>query len=166
MVKVCKIWCNDVYMYILCCDIFWWKLIDRNFFNKIFNTRVVSQGISLFSNFNCFAHDYLQTDYSYTVQPRRKTQNPQYYRGQNQQFADRRSDSMWTMIVDKFYHFYHHRGIMLNANPSWCRAQWTTTFLYNVLCKPTCTCTKFLDRIKFTLKNQKRLNLWWLSKLY
>jgi hypothetical protein len=74
---------------------------------------VVSQGISLFSNFNCFAHDYLQTDYSYTVQPRRKTQNPQYYRGQNQQFADRRSDSMWTMIVDKFYHFYHHRGIML-----------------------------------------------------
>ena len=109
MVKVCKIWCNDVYMYILCCDIFWWKLIDRNFFNKIFNTRVVSQGISLFSNL----HDYLQTDYSYTVQPRRKTQNPQYYRGQNQQFADRRSDSMWTMIVDKFYHFYHHRGIML-----------------------------------------------------
>jgi len=30
-VKVCKIWCYDVYMYILYCDIFWWKLIDRNF---------------------------------------------------------------------------------------------------------------------------------------
>jgi hypothetical protein len=27
--KVCKIWCNDVYMSILQCDIFWWKLIDR-----------------------------------------------------------------------------------------------------------------------------------------
>ena len=25
-VKVCKIWCNDVYMSILQCDIFWWKL--------------------------------------------------------------------------------------------------------------------------------------------
>jgi hypothetical protein len=35
-VKVCKIWCNDVYMSILQCDIFWWKLIDRNFFNPIF----------------------------------------------------------------------------------------------------------------------------------
>ena len=31
-VKVCKIWCNDVYISILQCDIFWWKLIDRNFF--------------------------------------------------------------------------------------------------------------------------------------
>ena len=41
MVKVCKIWCNDVYMSILQCDIFWWKLIDRNFFNPIFNTKVV-----------------------------------------------------------------------------------------------------------------------------
>jgi hypothetical protein len=40
-VKVCKIWCNDVYMSILQCDIFWWKLIDRNFFNPIFNTKVV-----------------------------------------------------------------------------------------------------------------------------
>jgi hypothetical protein len=28
MVKVCKIWCNDVYMSILQCDIFWWQLID------------------------------------------------------------------------------------------------------------------------------------------
>ena len=35
MVKVCKIWCNDVYMYILYCDIFCWKLIDRIFFNRI-----------------------------------------------------------------------------------------------------------------------------------
>ena len=35
-VKICKIWCNDVYMSILQCDIFWWKLIDRNFFNPIF----------------------------------------------------------------------------------------------------------------------------------
>jgi hypothetical protein len=39
-VKVCKIWCNDVYMSILQCDIFWWKLIDRNFFNPIFNTHI------------------------------------------------------------------------------------------------------------------------------
>jgi len=31
MVKVCKIWWNDVYMYILYCDIFWLKLIDRIF---------------------------------------------------------------------------------------------------------------------------------------
>ena len=29
-VKVGKIWCNDVYMSILQCDISWWKLIDRN----------------------------------------------------------------------------------------------------------------------------------------
>ena len=40
-VKVCKISCNDVYMYILQCDIFWWKSIYRNFFNPIFNTKVV-----------------------------------------------------------------------------------------------------------------------------
>ena len=40
-VKVCKISCNDVYMYILQCHIFWWKLINRNFFNPIFNTNVV-----------------------------------------------------------------------------------------------------------------------------
>jgi len=32
-------------MYILYCDIFWWKLNDRIFINQIFNTRVVSQGI-------------------------------------------------------------------------------------------------------------------------
>ena len=36
-INVCKIWCNDVYMSILQCDIFGWKLIDRNFFNPIFN---------------------------------------------------------------------------------------------------------------------------------
>jgi hypothetical protein len=40
-VKVSKIWCNDVYMSILQFDIFWWKLIDRNCFNQIFNTKVV-----------------------------------------------------------------------------------------------------------------------------
>ena len=39
--KVCKIWCNDVYMSILQCDIFWWKLIYRNFLNPIFNTKLV-----------------------------------------------------------------------------------------------------------------------------
>jgi hypothetical protein len=42
--------------------------------------------------------------------------------------------------------------ITLNADSLWFRPQWTTTFLYNVLYKPTCT--KYLDRIKFTLKNQ------------
>jgi hypothetical protein len=51
----------------------------------------------------------------YHFKDKGKTQNPQYYQGQNQQFADRRSDSMWTMIVDKFYHFHHHRGITLIA---------------------------------------------------
>ena len=34
-VKVCKVWCNDVYMSILQCDIFWWKLIDLIFLNQI-----------------------------------------------------------------------------------------------------------------------------------
>jgi hypothetical protein len=33
-VKVCKIWYSDVYLYILYCDIFWWKLIDRIFLIK------------------------------------------------------------------------------------------------------------------------------------
>ena len=64
-VKVCKICCNDVYMYILYCDILWWKVIDRNFLNHIFNTGMVSQGIHPFSYFNCFAHEYVQTGYSY-----------------------------------------------------------------------------------------------------
>jgi hypothetical protein len=48
-VKVCKIWCNDVYMSILQCDIFWWKLIDRNFFNPIFNTKVVVRASPFFA---------------------------------------------------------------------------------------------------------------------
>ena len=63
-VKVCKIWCNDVYMSILQCDIFWWKLIDRNFFNPIFNTKVILRASPLFCSFHCFACDYLQTGYS------------------------------------------------------------------------------------------------------
>ena len=64
MVKVCKIWCNDVYISILQCDIFWWKLIDRNFFNPIFNTKVVLRASPLLCSFHCFARDYLQTGYS------------------------------------------------------------------------------------------------------
>ena len=46
--KVCKIWFNDVYIYFLYCDIFWWKFIHRIFFNNSFNTRVVPQGIPPF----------------------------------------------------------------------------------------------------------------------
>ena len=49
-VKVCKIWYNDVYISILQCDIFWWKLIDRKFFNSIFNTKVVLRASPLFSS--------------------------------------------------------------------------------------------------------------------
>ena len=45
MVKVYKIWCNDVYMSILQCDISWWKLIDRN----CFNTKVVLGASPLFA---------------------------------------------------------------------------------------------------------------------
>jgi hypothetical protein len=63
-VKVCKIWCSDVYMTILQCDIFWWKLIERNFFNPIFNTKVILRSSPLFCSFHCFARDYLQTGYS------------------------------------------------------------------------------------------------------
>ena len=64
-VKVCIIWYSDVYMTILQCDIFWWKLTDRNFFNPmIFNTKVVLRASPLFCNFHCFARDYLQTGYS------------------------------------------------------------------------------------------------------
>jgi hypothetical protein len=37
---------------------------------------------------------------------------------QHRQFVDRRDDSTRTMIVDKFYHFHHHRGITLIADPS------------------------------------------------
>ena len=43
---------------------FWWKLIDRNFFNPIFNTKVVLRASPLFYSFHCFARDYLQTGYS------------------------------------------------------------------------------------------------------
>ena len=67
-VKVCKIWCNYVYMYILYCSIFWWKLIDRIFFKQMFNTRMVPQGIPpFFPQFPLFARDYLQTGYSYML---------------------------------------------------------------------------------------------------
>ena len=62
-VKVCKIWYNDVYLSILQCDIFCWKLIDMNFFNLIFNTNVVLRAFPLFSSFHCFARYYLQTGY-------------------------------------------------------------------------------------------------------
>jgi hypothetical protein len=40
------------------------KLIDRNFFNPIFNTKVVLRASPLFCSFHCFARDYLQTGYS------------------------------------------------------------------------------------------------------
>jgi hypothetical protein len=66
-VEICKIWCNYVYMYILYCNIFWWKLIDRIFFNQIFNSRVVPQGIPPFFQFPLFARDYLQTGYLYML---------------------------------------------------------------------------------------------------
>jgi hypothetical protein len=59
-VKVCRIWCNYIYMSILQCGIFWWKLIDRNFFN----TKVVLRASPFFCSFHCFARDYLQTGYS------------------------------------------------------------------------------------------------------
>ena len=49
-----------------------------------------------------------------------QTENPRSFQGQNRQFADNRDDSTWTMIVDKFYHFHHHRGITLLADPSSC----------------------------------------------
>jgi hypothetical protein len=62
-VKVCKMWCNDVYISSLQCDILWWKLIDRNFFNPIFNTKVVLRAPP-FCNLHCFARDYLQSGYS------------------------------------------------------------------------------------------------------
>ena len=48
-VKVCYIWCNDVYMSILQCDIFWWKLIDRNCFYPIVNTKVVLRASPFFA---------------------------------------------------------------------------------------------------------------------
>ena len=48
-VKVCIIWYSDVYMTILQCDIFWWKLIERNFVFPIFNTKVVLGAYPLFA---------------------------------------------------------------------------------------------------------------------
>ena len=52
-------------MSILQRDIFWWKLIDRNLFNPIFNTKaVLGAPPPPFCSFHCFAHDYLQAGYS------------------------------------------------------------------------------------------------------
>jgi hypothetical protein len=68
-VKVCKIWCNDVYMSILQCDMFWWKLIDRICLNLILIPRW-SSGHPPFCcccSFHCFARDYFQTGYSYML---------------------------------------------------------------------------------------------------
>jgi hypothetical protein len=53
--KFCAPVVNDVYMSVLQCDIFWWKLIDRNLFNLIFNTKVVLRASPLFCSFHCFA---------------------------------------------------------------------------------------------------------------
>ena len=39
-----------------------------------------------------------------------QTENPRSFQGQNRQFVDQHDDSIRTMIVDKFYHFHHHRG--------------------------------------------------------
>jgi hypothetical protein len=41
-------------MSILQCDIFWWKLIDRDFFNPIFNAKVLVSKDS-----NRYAHLFL-----------------------------------------------------------------------------------------------------------
>ena len=51
-------------MSMLQCDISWWKLIDRNFFNPIFNTKVyvVLRASPFFAVST--ARDYLQTGYS------------------------------------------------------------------------------------------------------
>ena len=43
---------------------FWWKLIDRNFLNPIFNTNVILRASPFYCSFHCFARDYLQTGYS------------------------------------------------------------------------------------------------------
>jgi hypothetical protein len=42
--KVCKIWCNDVYMSILQYDIFWWKLIMTAFIFFIFKSAGEGEG--------------------------------------------------------------------------------------------------------------------------
>jgi hypothetical protein len=52
-VKACKIWCNDIYMSILQCDIFWWKLINRNFLIRFLIPRW-SSGHSPFLQFPLF----------------------------------------------------------------------------------------------------------------
>ena len=49
MVKVCKIWCNDVYMSMLQCDIFWWKLIDKIFLIRFLIPRLSSGHPSFFA---------------------------------------------------------------------------------------------------------------------
>jgi hypothetical protein len=54
-VKVCKIWCNDVYKYILQCDIFWWNLNDRNFWVYSWRQRV----ILVSEDSNRYAHLFL-----------------------------------------------------------------------------------------------------------
>jgi hypothetical protein len=76
---------------------------------------------------------------THTLQSKRKMQNLWSLQEQNRQFTDHRDDSTRTMIVDKFYHFHHHRGSVVMS------AQWA-----NVLYKPTCT--KYLGRTKFALK--------------
>ena len=63
-VKVYNIWCSDVYMSLLQCEHFWWKLIDMNLFNPIFYPNVVLRASPLVCSFQCFARDYLQTGYS------------------------------------------------------------------------------------------------------
>ena len=63
-VKVCKIWCNDVYKSIPQCDILWGKIIERNCFNSIFNTKVILRASPFVCRFHCFVRDYLQTGYS------------------------------------------------------------------------------------------------------
>ena len=80
---------------------------------------------------NCFLNSIFIKG-RHTLQSKRKTQYPWSLQGQHRQFVDRHDDSTWTMIVDKFYHFHHHRGITLIADPSWCSAQWAY-----VLYKPT-----------------------------
>ena len=54
-------------MYILYCDIFWWKLIDRIFVNQMFDTKVVSQGIPLFPISTALHINYLKTRCSYML---------------------------------------------------------------------------------------------------
>ena len=64
MVKVCKIWCNDVYMSILQCDIFLVEINRQEFFLIRFLIPKWSSGHPPFCSFHCIARDYLQTGYS------------------------------------------------------------------------------------------------------